>query len=272
MNKRIVILTGNDLRHQFFRKKLALTNGIEVVQSFCETVKHIISEEFTEETKFRHKHLEARHQSEKDFFELYLNTVEDKSNPIVIERGTINDEKYPLQIAAMNIDLVIVYGASILKKSFLHFFPNKILNVHLGLSPYYRGAGTNYWPLVDGLPESNGATFMFINEGIDTGEIIHQIRATYYYSDSSFSIGNRLIEEMTHVFANLILKFDSLQKPPLVNFNPLRKFCKNADFSEESVKKLHQNFANNMIEMYLNEKEKRDLSFPIQENPLLFIG
>ena len=268
MSMRIVILTGNDLRHQFFRKKIALTEGIEVVQSFCETVNQLIPEKITDETKFRFKHLEARHQSEKDFFELYLNTVEDKSNPIIIERGTINEDKYVQQIAAMNIDLVIVYGASILKKSFLHFFPDKILNVHLGLSPYYRGAATNYWPLVDNLPEANGATFMFINEGIDTGEIIHQIRATYFYSDSSYSVSNRLIEEMTIGFADLILKFKEIKRGVTVDFASLRKLCLNKDFTEASVLQLHQNFANNMIELYLDNKESRDKNFPILQNPI----
>jgi len=47
----------------------------------------------------------------------------------------------------------------------------------LGLSPYYLGSGTNYWPLVNEKPEFVVATFMHIDTDIDTEEIIHQIRA-----------------------------------------------------------------------------------------------
>lgn len=267
--KRIVILTGNELRHQFFRKKIALTEGIEVVQSFCEAAQQLIAEAITEENMLRHQHLQARAQSEKDFFELFVNTVEDKSNPVIIERGSINDQKNIDAITALNIDLIVVYGASLLKQPLLQLFPNKIINIHLGLSPYYRGSATNYWPLVDELPECVGATFMYIDEGIDTGEIIHQIRATYNYFDTPSSVGNRLIQEMTDVFANLILQFDSLQKPAVIEFGSFRKLCRNKDYTEDSVLKLYQNFFNKMIEDYLANKAKRDAMFPIFQNPLL---
>ena len=53
-------------------------------------------------------------------------------------------------------------------------FSRKFLNVHLGLSPYYRGSGTNVWPLINTEPDMVGAT-LCIDAGIDNGEIIHQI-------------------------------------------------------------------------------------------------
>lgn len=263
---RIAILTGNELRHQFFRKRIALTTGIEVVQSFCETAQQLIAEEITEENVLRHQHLQARLQSEKDFFELFTNAVDDKSNAMIIERGTINDEEYIKAILELDIDLIVVYGSSILKNNWLQLFPKKIINVHLGLSPYYRGSATNYWPLVDGLPECVGATFMFIDEGIDTGEIIHQMRASYQYFDTPSTVGNRLIKDMTAVFASIILQFNSLQKPGNINFHPFRKLCRNKDYSENSVDIIYKNFSGNMIEEYLNHQLERDSVFPIVQN------
>ena len=41
---------------------------------------------------------------------------------------------------------------------------NKILNLHLGISPYYKGSGTNYFPLVNNEPQYVGATFMFLDK------------------------------------------------------------------------------------------------------------
>lgn len=263
--KRIVILTGNELRHQFFRKKIALTEGIEVIQSFCETAQQLLKEEVNDDNILRHQHLQARLQSEKDFFELLVNSAEDKSNAVVIERGSINEQKYVDAIQALNIDLIVVYGASVLKAPLLQAFPNKIMNVHLGLSPYYRGSGTNYFPLVDELPECVGATFMYIDEGIDTGEIIHQIRASYNYFDTPSSVGNRLITDMTNVFAKLIIKFNSLQKPVDVLFNSYRKLCKNKDYTEASVKKVYDNFQKGMITDYLLNKRLRDSYFLVQQ-------
>lgn len=83
--------------------------------------------------------------------------------------------------------------------------------MHLGLTPYYRGAASNFWALADNYPECVGATFMFIDAGIDTGEIIHQIRATINYYDTPSTIGNRLIKDMTNIFERLIMNFDKVK-------------------------------------------------------------
>ena len=37
LNKRIVLLTGSELRHDFFRKFIASTNKIDVILSYCES-------------------------------------------------------------------------------------------------------------------------------------------------------------------------------------------------------------------------------------------
>ena len=102
------------------------------------------------------------------------------------------------------------YGCSIIQEPLLSVFDGRFVNVHLGLSPYYRGSGTNFWPLVNKEPEFVGATFMHIDSGIDTGEIIHQIRADYFWGDTPSSIGNRLILKMSATLKDLILNFDNL--------------------------------------------------------------
>ena len=50
-------------------------------------------------------------------------------------------------------DVVLVFGTGLLKAPLIGAFPGRIINIHLGLSPYYRGAGTNFWPLESTLKE-----------------------------------------------------------------------------------------------------------------------
>ena len=73
------------------------------------------------------------------------------------------------QIKKNNPDIIIVYGSSIIAP-LTNDFKNKIINVHLGLSPYYRGSGTNFYPILNSKPEYIGVTFMFLDKGIDTGK------------------------------------------------------------------------------------------------------
>ena len=71
---------------------------------------------------------------------------------------------------------------------YLKVFSNKILNIHLGLSPFYRGQATNYWAFVNNEIQFIGATFHKIDGGIDTGPIIHQIRPKVYLKIMSIQL------------------------------------------------------------------------------------
>lgn len=268
--KNIVILTSNELRHQYFRKKIALQVGITVMKTFCESEENLIEKGAKQASSSkREQHLLSRQQSEKDFFEAFIDTAPDLSNAVVIKRGEINEQKFFEEIKSLSPDLIVVYGASILKEPLLSAFPNRILNVHLGLSPYYRGAATNFWPLVDRNPACVGATFMYIDAGIDTGEIIHQVRASYNFFDTPSTIGNRLIKDMAEVFAEIVIKYDSLIKPTVPAYNAFGKLFKKKDFTEEAVEQLYLNFRQGMIENYLDNLDEHNNRFPIVTNKAL---
>ena len=77
--------------------------------------------------------------------------------------------------------------------------------MHLGLSPYYKGSATNFWPIVNSEFHFLGASFMFIDNGIDTGPLIHQFRPKLFKKDNIHTIGCRIIKKSIIEF-NKILK------------------------------------------------------------------
>jgi len=270
--KRIILITSNELRHDFFRKYLASFNEISVLKSYCEIPEKNLLENILTEDKYhlRNKHLIIREQSEKDFFELFCSKIDDKSNPLYISKGTINSDEIVNEIKLMNPDLIVSYGCSIIKSSLLDDFNGKFINIHLGLSPYYRGSGTNFFPFVNDEISCVGATFMYIDEGIDTGKIIHQMRPTINYGDSIHQIGNRLICEMVPICQKLIIYFDDLKDMNPIRFNKKEeKVYRTKDFTEEAVEIMYQKFASGIVEKYINDKIKFDSYFPILQNPKL---
>jgi len=270
--KKVIILTGSELRHVFFCKFISLDKNIKVINSYCEGREKGL-QELVDKDKVRNdiraKHLSARKQSEEDFFRLFVDTTIDESHSISLQKGDINKTEYVRAIINSNPDLLIAFGCSIIREPLLDAFPGRFLNVHLGLSPYYRGSGTNYWPLVRAEPEYVGATFMHIDAGIDTGEIIHQIRANFSLGDSPSQIGNRLIVQMSFVYRNIIINFESLAKMPQLCLSLNKKVYRKKDFTEESVDALYNNFENNLVEKYLNEKSARCANVPIIINSAL---
>ena len=272
--KKIIILTGSELRHEFFIKFISQDKNINVIGSYCEGVEkslRAITDKSMGENLQRINHLIARENSEKDFFSVPLEIMNDFSIPTHIPNGDINKTELVNKIISINPDLIISYGCSIIKEPLLSKFEGRFINVHLGLSPYYRGSGTNFWPLVNGEPEYVGATFMYIDEGIDTGEVIHQIRATCFEGDTPSTIGNRLIIDMCRVLRKVIINFDSLEKNISTTKSINSKFYKKKDFTEASVAKLYNNFGNQLIKNYLQVAKKKNKKAPIFSNSTLNI-
>lgn len=268
--EKIVILTGSELRHIFFRKFIGLSKNVEIINTYCEGTERSLRAKVERNeagNDLRLTHLSAREQSEKDFFSAFVENTVDSSNPVFLPKGEINASKYTEAIINSKPDILISYGCSIIKEPLLSAFKGRFINVHLGLSPYYRGSGTNYWPLVNNEPEYVGATFMHIDAGIDTGEVIHQIRARYSWGDTPSQIGNRLICEMAHAYLLIIENFEKLGRMPQLQKQFNEKVYKDCDYTEESVATLYSNFRNGLVERYLSEEKTRCDKVPIIVNP-----
>jgi phosphoribosylglycinamide formyltransferase-1 len=269
--KRIVLLTSGELRHDFFRIYIALQPGIEVVRTYCENMDtNLVSKiKDTDESSLRFQHLQAREQTEKDFFKEFVNFTIDRSHPKQIHKGAINDSEIVQEIIDLSPDLIISFGCSIIKAPLIEAFLGLFINIHLGLSPYYRGSGTNFWPFVNEEPEYCGVTFMNIDTGIDTGKVIHQIRPDIYTFDTFHVICNRLLVKSFKSCAQLIINYDSLEQMPQIRTQGTDRIYKNAMFDERSVELLYARFRESGIANYLINKEQRDLLVPIIENPAL---
>jgi len=271
MNCKVILLTGNELRHEFFRKFIASDNQIKVLSTFCESEKGNLSQVVENETNnfLRLQHLNARTITEIDFFGLYCDSIIDNSNPIFIEKGDINNSKLVDLISSLNPDIIISYGCSIIKSELLNLFEGRFLNIHLGLSPYYRGSGTNFWPFVNKELQFIGTTFIYIDSGIDTGEIIHQIRAQIFHNDNIHQIGNRLIKNSMIECKQIIKCFSELKRMPAINFDRNEeRYYKKKDFTENAIKTAYYNIENGLVENYLNEKKELCNKYPIITNSI----
>lgn len=77
-------------------------------------------------------------------------------------------------IKSLNPDLIILNGTSIIKENILNCTSAKIINIHAGITPKYRGVHGAYWALYNSDNEHCGVTVHFVDKGIDTGNIIYQ--------------------------------------------------------------------------------------------------
>ncbi len=74
---------------------------------------------------------------------------------------------------ALDADVYVVFGASYIRGALCELLIDRgALNIHMGVSPYYRGSSTNFWALYDELPDYVGATIHLLSRGLDSGPIL----------------------------------------------------------------------------------------------------
>jgi methionyl-tRNA formyltransferase len=73
-------------------------------------------------------------------------------------------------------DVVVVNGTRIISSTVLDAVPGVFVNLHMGITPRYRGVHGGYWALAEGRPDLVGTTIHIVDSGIDTGTVLAQAR------------------------------------------------------------------------------------------------
>ncbi len=77
-------------------------------------------------------------------------------------------------IKKINPDLILVNGTRIISEKVLNCVSARFINMHMGITPLYRGLHGGYWALANLDKVRCGVTIHYIDEGIDTGKILEQ--------------------------------------------------------------------------------------------------
>lgn len=101
-------------------------------------------------------------------------------------------------------DLTIVMGTSIIKKNALQAAGPNIINIHGGYLPYFRGNHCFFFALYHREFDKIGSTIHFVNEGIDTGDIIAKIVPMIGPEDNAEALYCRAEKMAIHHLAKLI--------------------------------------------------------------------
>jgi methionyl-tRNA formyltransferase len=136
------------------------------------------------------------------------------------------------------------------------------VNMHLGLSPYYRGAATNFWPLVNGEPECVGATIHLATLSVDAGPILRQARPAIEPEDGAHEIGCRAILAGADAAVGALIDYSNRHLEPRVQSGEGRLY-RNKDFDADAVVELWRRLESGMIPDYLADRQRRDERFPI---------
>lgn len=110
----------------------------------------------------------------------------------VIQPEKVKDEDCIQWIKAQHPELIVVVAfGQILPPRVLRLPPHGCINLHASLLPYYRGAAPINWSIING-DTTTGVTTMFMNEWMDTGDILLQKKTHIEPNEDAPSLRNRL--------------------------------------------------------------------------------
>ena len=125
-------------------------------------------------------------------------------NIIEVAGKDFNNPENAERIRSINPDLMVVCGGPILRESIFSIPRLGTLNIHFGITPFYRGNHTILWPLFHDDFEKIGATIHQIDHGVDTGEVFAQIYPEIKPNDDEFSIEMKIAKLVADTMTDLL--------------------------------------------------------------------
>ena len=134
----------------------------------------------------------------------------EKKDLDIFEVDNINSEEVIKFIQNKDPEIILVSGTPLLKKPIIQLAGRKLVNLHPGFAPQYRGRYGAFWPIYNKEPQFVGTTVHFIDNGIDTGAILAQESVDFGVSDTLKTITYKQQKVGVDLIMKCITDFDKI--------------------------------------------------------------
>jgi folate-dependent phosphoribosylglycinamide formyltransferase PurN len=233
---KITIFTGNQSRHLHLIKSLSKIADEVYCISESNTIFPGKVDDFFKKSKLMQSFFEEVIEAERKIFG-NIEFLDNKAKKLIVKQGDLNLLPFHILEEALKSDIYIVFGASYIKGWLADFLINQnTYNIHMGISPYYRGASCNFWALYDNNPSYVGATIHKLSKGLDNGDIIFHATPNLFESDNSFLYSMRAVQSAHECLVRNIVNKKIFSFEPVKQDKTLQiRYSRNIDFNDEVV-------------------------------------
>lgn len=123
-----------------------------------------------------------------------------------------------------------------IKEDVIDYMEGNIINMHISMLPWNRGASPNIWSFIENTPK--GVTIHQIDKGLDTGAILYQQECEFDISQESFASSyQKLNDAITCLFKN---KWNDIKSG---NYRLMNQIGKGSYHSKKDLEQLQQRIA-----------------------------
>jgi len=233
---KITLFTSNNNRHNYL---------INLLRNICDELWVV------QECKTLFSGKNANRYSKSKIIESYFNYVKEAENKIFrkeyVNKNSKNIKILPILFGEINnlslsyldnflkSDIYVVFGSSYIKGSLIDFLiSQKAINIHAGVSPYYRGTDCNFWALYDNNPHLVGATIHMLSKGLDSGSMLYH--AVSKFKTNPFEYTMSTIKAAFHSIAERIEDKSIFEINPVVQDKEKEiRYSKKIEFNDKIV-------------------------------------
>ena len=235
---KITLFTSNKNRHNYLINLLSeVSDELYVIQE-CVTIFPGIVLGHYQVSSIMKKYFENVNNAQSNLFgNSYVNNKKKNIKIFPMIMGDLNQCSLNLFSDFLKSDVYVVFGSSYIKGELADFLvKQKAINIHAGVSPYYRGTDCNFWALYDDNPHLVGSTIHLLSKVLDSGTLLYHAMSNLKTDPFKFTMSS--VKSAFHSIAERI-KDGSIFTIKPVNQNKKKevRYSKKSEFNEEIVKK-----------------------------------
>jgi hypothetical protein len=234
---KITLFTSNKNRHNYLINLLSeVSDELYVIQE-CGTIFPGIVPGHYKVSSTMKKYFENVNNAQSNLFgNSYINNKKKNIKILSMFLGDLNQCSVNFLSDFLKSDFYVVFGSSYIKGELIDFLvKQKAINIHAGVSPYYRGTDCNFWALYDNNPHLVGTTIHLLSKGLDSGPMLYHAMSNFKSNPFEYTMST--IKSAFNSIAERIKDGSIFTIQPLNQDKTKEiKYSKKSEFSEELVK------------------------------------
>jgi folate-dependent phosphoribosylglycinamide formyltransferase PurN len=252
---KIVFMTGNHPRHLFMARALARTGRLQaLIMETREAHVPVAPAGLPTATAA----LFTKHFADREAIEARFFGVTGAADPLqgiethAIMREELNGLKVWALLDGLQPDLLLSYGVHKLAPETLARAPRYKWNIHGGLSPWYRGVITHFWPSYFLQPQLTGMTLHETNEAIDGGDVVHQSVAPLVRGDGVHDLACRAVTSLAGELPEIVTRVAAGKVHTPAHPKTSGRIWREVDWRPAHLHPIYDLYANRIVDRYLD--------------------
>ncbi len=259
---KVLLFAGTHPRHLFFHKAI-VNSGVDYFAIVMErenlipiTPKNILE---TDKKNYLRHFKERKEIENKNFGNLKIKDVFNENRILTVDSLNLNSDLVKDKVKKFKADIAIIFGVNLIKEPVFSVLPKYKINLHLGLSPWYRGSATLFWPFYFLKPQFAGLTLHNISNSPDSGDIFHQSTPNLKKGDGIHNVGSNVVLKGSKEIVQMLDKFNKEKKLDFQSQKTTGRLWLGKDFKPNHLRVIYDLFDNKIVDEYLSGNLDKDL-------------